>query len=80
MALVTLPFIIHEQVLHYLLGLEYSETEMNGTIQNPSEIINAEIDKITRLKSLDYYSNYVSLILNLLKNGIPKEDSNRTFL
>ena len=78
--LVSLPVTINEQVLHFLLGLAYSETDISGIIQNPpSKLISLEIEKITKDKSLHYYDDNISKILKLCigkKNKATKRSSN----
>ena len=65
--LVSLPVTINEQILHYLVGLAYSETDISGIIQHPSKLIGLEIEKIARDKALHYYKDNVSRILKVCK-------------
>jgi AAA+ superfamily predicted ATPase len=77
--LVDNPIFINEQILHFLVGLSYSETHSLAIVQDPSNIIRLETEKITKNNDLDYYSANVSKILNLLttKSGNNNNDNNR---
>ena len=74
--LVTNPVVINEQVLHFLVGLPYSETSSSAIIQDHSDIIRLETEKITKNNDLGYYTVQVTRILNLLtgKSGINNID------
>ena len=65
--LVSIPVTINEQVLHYLVGLAYSETDISGIIQEPSKLVTLEIEKIARDKTLYYYHDNVTRLLKVFK-------------
>ncbi len=70
--LVSLPVTINEQVLHYLVGLAYSETDISGIIQQPSKLVTLEIEKIARDKTLYYYHDNVTRLLKVCKRKTKK--------
>ena len=60
---VSLSLTINEQVLHYLVGLAYSESDFSVAIQNPSKLIDPGIKRIVREKTLPYYSDNIAKVL-----------------
>jgi AAA+ superfamily predicted ATPase len=70
--LVYLPVMISEQIIHYLLGLAYSETEISGIIKTTPKLVDLEAGKITSNNSLHYYNDNIVRLLELCKANVNK--------
>ena len=76
--LVTNLISLNEQILHFLVGLPYSETRTSAIIQDPSNIIRLKTEKITKSNVLDYYTANVAKISNLLTPKSANNNNNNT--